>query len=98
MLGLRGKEEKYHEKLGQSLANLNFELAILVGPLSGVVINGAVKAGIDRGKLIGFADSQAVVSEIANLLKHGDLVYIKGSRGIALEKIIDVLGAKKGNG
>ncbi len=98
MLELGGKAEKYHEKLGQSLANFNFELAILVGPLSGVVINGAVKAGIDRGKLIGFADSQAVVSEIANLLKHGDLVYIKGSRGIALEKIIDVLGSKKGNG
>ena len=98
MLELGGEAEKYHEKLGQSLANFNFELALLVGPLSSAVIEGALKAGIDRGKLIGFADSSAAATEALNLLKNGDLVYIKGSRGIALEKIIDVLGSKKGNG
>ena len=98
MLELGGEAEKYHEKLGQSLANFNFELALLVGPLSSAVIEGALKAGIDRGKLIGFADSSAAASAALNILKNGDLVYIKGSRGIALEKIIDLLKSQRGHG
>ena len=98
MLELGDEAAKYHEKLGESLKNFNFELALLVGPLSGAVANGAVRAGIDKEKLVGFADSSAAASEVLNLLKHGDLVYIKGSRGIGLEKIIDVLDSKKGNG
>jgi len=98
MLELGGEAEKYHEKLGQSLANFNFELALLVGPLNGAVIEGALKAGIDRGKLIGFADSLAAASAALNLIKNGDLVYVKGSRGIALEKIIDLLKSQRGHG
>ncbi len=98
MLELGDEAVKYHEKLGESLKNFTFDLAVLVGPLSGAVIDGAVRAGIDKEKLVGFADSSAAASEALNLLKHGDLVYIKGSRGIGLEKIIDVLDSKRGNG
>ncbi|MCH8026927.1 MAG: UDP-N-acetylmuramoyl-tripeptide--D-alanyl-D-alanine ligase [candidate division Zixibacteria bacterium] len=98
MLELGEEALKYHERLGASLTNFSFELALLVGPLSGAVIDGAVKAGIDKEKLIGFADSSHAASEALNLLKQGDLVYVKGSRGIGLEKIIDLLKSRKGHG
>ena len=98
MLELGEEAVKYHERLGKSLKDFNFDLALLVGLLSGAVITGAVKAGIDKEKLIGFTDSSAAVSEVVHLLKHGDLVYIKGSRGIGLEKIIGLLRSRKGNG
>lgn len=98
MLELGEEALKYHERLGESLKAFNFELALLVGPLSGAVIDGAVRVGIDRGKLIEFADSLDAAAESLNLLKQGDLVYIKGSRGIGLEKIIDLLRSRKGHG
>jgi len=97
MLELGEEALKYHERLGASLTKFSFELALLVGPLSGAVIDSAVKAGIDKEKLIGFADSSDAASEALILLKQGDLVYVKGSRGIGLEKIIVLLKSRKGN-
>ena len=98
MLELGEEALKYHKRLGSLLKDFSFDLALLVGPLSNVVIDGAVEAGIDKEKLIGFADSSDAASEALNLLKQGDLVYVKGSRGIGLEKIIDLLKSPKGNG
>lgn len=98
MLELGEEALKYHKRLGSSLKDFSFDLALLVGPLSNVVIDGAVEAGIDKEKLIGFADSSDAASEALNLLKQGDLVYVKGSRGIGLEKIIDLLKSPKENG
>ena len=98
MLELGEEALKYHKRLGSLLKDFSFDLALLVGPLSNVVIDGAVEAGIDKEKLIGFADSSDAASEALNLLKQGDLVYVKGSRGIGLENIIDLLKSPKGNG
>jgi len=98
MLELGERAVEYHERLGNSLKDSKFDLALLVGPLSGAVIDGAAKAGLDKEKFIGFAYSSAAAREALHILKKGDLVYIKGSRGIGLEKIIEAIKSGKVNG
>jgi UDP-N-acetylmuramoyl-tripeptide--D-alanyl-D-alanine ligase len=97
MLELGDEAERYHQELGESLSEFNFELALVVGPLGQAVIEGAKRAGIAGEKLLGFADSAAAAKKIVNLVEEGDLVYVKGSRGIGLEKIIEKLKSGKGN-
>jgi UDP-N-acetylmuramoyl-tripeptide--D-alanyl-D-alanine ligase len=98
MLELGNEAERYHEELGESLSNFNFELALLIGLMGKAVIDGAKRAGIAKERLLGFADSATAATEIFNLIKDGDLVYVKGSRGIGLEKIIEKLKSGRGKG
>ena len=66
--------------------------------MSKAVIEGAKRAGIAKERLLAFADSATAAADIFKLIKDGDLVYVKGSRGIGLEKIIEKLKSGRGNG
>ena len=51
-------------------------------------MSAAIDAGIAAPKLKHFATSVACAVQVADLLKTGDLVYVKGSRGVGLEVIL----------
>ncbi|MDP6040650.1 MAG: hypothetical protein QGG64_19035, partial [Candidatus Latescibacteria bacterium] len=58
--------------------------------LSKLVIEGAREAGLDQSWA--FHDRDALTNTLRNYLKPGDLMLVKGSRGIAMENIVTVLG------
>jgi len=92
MLELGQRSEKYHRELGNSLVNQNFDLAIIVGDWNRAVLEGARQAGVSQSKLRSFKNSAEAATGINLLVKSGDIVYIKGSRGVSLEKIIEKIG------
>ncbi len=87
MLELGKDQEKLHRQVGAALKDRAFDRALLVGRLAEVVAEGAVDAGVARGKLTCFAHVDDVLPS-DKMPAAGELVYVKGSRGIGLEKII----------
>jgi UDP-N-acetylmuramyl pentapeptide synthase len=70
----------------------------LGGPLSTQTMQEALKSGIDTAKSLHFATADDCASEMRRLLKPGDLVLLKASRGVGLEKVMDALAHHHGNG
>ncbi len=89
MLELGDDSPTYHERVGRLLAQHEFDTALLVGPMSAHTLDGATAAGVDRDRLRHYATAEDCAAEIATYLRQGDLVYLKGSRGIGLEKILE---------
>jgi UDP-N-acetylmuramoyl-tripeptide--D-alanyl-D-alanine ligase len=83
MLELGEKTESEHLKVLQELKSFKAELVYLVGP---VFMKGAEKYGYKS-----FADNSALRDFLAKKKLSGFTILVKGSRGIGLEKIYDLL-------
>jgi UDP-N-acetylmuramoyl-tripeptide--D-alanyl-D-alanine ligase len=53
------------------------------------IVAGAEQAGLSQARF--FASSDDAANEIVKEVKEGDLVLVKGSRGVATEKVINAL-------
>jgi len=60
------------------------------------LIEGAASAGISREHLRFFASSEEAAEFLVGLLQPGDLLLVKGSRGVQMERIVEALLAKHG--
>lgn len=90
MLELGEKSVELHEKVTNYLQEFHVDFAILVGAN---MANAAKKLPTDSNKT--FLDSSAAGLAIEGFLQDGDLLYIKGSRGTKMEKIIENLTNQK---
>jgi len=55
------------------------------------IIEGAVAAGFDRAKTKFFASSDEAGSFVQQFFQPGDLLLVKGSRGVKMERIVEAL-------
>ena len=94
MLELGKKEVEYHFQAGKQAAQSGWDILIAVGPLSRRMAEGALSAGMREDQMFTFKDSEQAAKEIGPLLKEGDLVLVKGSRGIHTDKIVKELRQK----
>jgi UDP-N-acetylmuramyl pentapeptide synthase len=69
------------------------DLLVVIGgaPADGLV-EGAVAGGLPRGHIHRFADAALAADGIAGLVRSGDLVLVKGSRGAHTDLVADRLG------
>ncbi|MDE2799553.1 MAG: UDP-N-acetylmuramoyl-tripeptide--D-alanyl-D-alanine ligase, partial [Gemmatimonadota bacterium] len=79
-----------HRALGREAGNRQIDALFALGDLAEVVVDGGREAGIDQAWA--YADRDALTSALQTYLKPGDLMLIKGSRGIAMERIVTALG------
>jgi UDP-N-acetylmuramoyl-tripeptide--D-alanyl-D-alanine ligase len=92
-LGPRGPD--LHREAGERLAG-HVDLLAGVGSLARHLIEGARRGGLAEEALHAFADSAAAAAAAAGLVRPGDAVLVKGSRGVRLEAVVDVLVAGLG--
>ncbi len=82
-----------HRALGASAAQREVALLIAVGKHSAGTVEGGLEAGLSSSQIhhVSTADEAAVVLE--NLLQSDDLVLVKGSRSMRMERVIETLCA-----
>ena len=96
MLELGAKEREFHLEAGRTAALSGWDLLMTVGPLARLMADGAAAVGMDRARIVSFADSGKAARAVPPLVAAGDLVLIKGSRGVKMEKIVESLRERLG--
>jgi UDP-N-acetylmuramoyl-tripeptide--D-alanyl-D-alanine ligase len=93
MLELGESSEACHREVGEYLAKAGgFDMAVLVGHLSLHIADRLHHAGFPAEKVILRSDLEGTHARaIAQLLRSGDSVLLKGSRRMRLERIIEAL-------
>jgi UDP-N-acetylmuramoyl-tripeptide--D-alanyl-D-alanine ligase len=97
MLELGAEDEEGHERVGAAAAAVVDRL-VVVGDGAAGIDRGARKAGIasDRSEVV--ADRRAALDRLLEILRPGDVVLVKASRGIALEVLVEDLRAALDSG
>ncbi len=94
MLELGNQKVKYHIQAGEQVKAYNCDILVTVGPLSQYIAEGAAKSRMREDHIFSFSDSEDTADHIEPLLKRGDLVLVKGSRGVRTDKIVKRLRKK----
>ena len=95
MLELGKFSGRLHTALGRQLAAARVERILAVGEFSDAVAKGAMAGGVERKNIITAKNSEAAVPLAQTMLKSGDTVLLKGSRGIHLETVYQGLARRR---
>ncbi len=90
MKELGADERAFHEEIGHMAAELGVDLLVAVGELGASYAVGA--AG--RIATMTYSSVEACASDLAGNLQPGDVILLKGSRSMALERVGAVLKAE----
>ena len=90
MLELGPYEEQGHRKVGIRAAEVA-DVLVTVGELGQLIAQAASAAGYKADKLHSFADSDEAIHFLKGFLKEKDVVLVKGSRGMRMDKIVAAL-------
>jgi UDP-N-acetylmuramoyl-tripeptide--D-alanyl-D-alanine ligase len=95
MLELGASGPDRHREGGRALAG-RVDVLAGVGPLAKHLLEGAAEAGFPTGALHHFDDAAAAAAAAGGIVRPGDAVLVKASRGVRLEAVVDALAARFG--
>jgi UDP-N-acetylmuramoyl-tripeptide--D-alanyl-D-alanine ligase len=90
MLELGEQELQFHRDNGKDMPR-EVDVVIGVGPRSKALLEGAAGAGFSSSALHHFDDAEGAGAFLETFIREGDLVLIKASRGIGLDRIVTKL-------
>lgn len=90
MLELGRYSAKEHERIGRLVAK-HADLLVTVGSRAEAVRTTAVHSGMSESDTYGFATSIEAGHSLRELIQEGDVVLVKGSQSMRMERIVEVL-------
>lgn len=96
MLELGPASEEVHQKVGGYVAELRPDLLVAVGERAAGFVEGARAGGYPEGQIRRAADRGTALPLVRELLRPGDTVLVKASRGMAMEELVQGLLAGEG--
>ena len=95
MLELGEGHEAGHVAVGEA-AGRTVELLVVVGPEAEGIVQGARTAGLDPARIHHVAGVDTALDVVRPRLRDGDAVLVKASRGIGLDRLVEVLRLELG--
>ena len=96
MLELGPRARLLHRACGRLAVEAGFDVLVAVGgPAAEALAEGARAAGLDAGHAVTCGTSEDAASLTAALVRAGDLVLVKGSRGVRVDRVADRLKAER---
>lgn len=96
MLELGEANDALHEQLGRNLPSLGIDIFLAVGPAMSLAANAAIEAGMPRGAVQRSINSRRLARLVKSSLRDGDIILVKGSRGMTMEKVVTSLSRYRG--
>ncbi len=87
MLELGRYSTEAHEKVGQQAAECS-DILITVGVRARNIAVGALASGMSEKNILQYDDAVRAGKELQNFIQPGDLILIKGSQGLRMERIV----------
>lgn len=82
-----------HKKLG-ALAGDFVDMLLAVGPRAKYIVEGALAADMSEKNIIEFDDARLAGKYLEDVLGEGDVVLVKGSQGIRMERTVEEIMAE----
>lgn len=95
MLELGDGHESGHVSVGEA-AGRTVELLVVVGRQAHGIVEGARATGLDVGRIHHVEDVDEALDVVRPRLRDGDVVLVKASRGIGLDRLVDALRLELG--
>lgn len=86
MKELGDASERAHEEVG-ALAGQTLHTLVTVGALGESYAKGARGAGLAADRLVSFADSRQAGAYLSDMVRAGDVVLVKGSQSMRMERV-----------
>ncbi len=91
MFELGRESSALHREVGRRAVEASVRLLVGVGPHAPDLEQGARKAGLTTDRIFSFESVEASLPVLLALIRPGDLVLVKGSRGMKMETITEKL-------
>ncbi len=91
MLELGDIAGNIHRRMGALAARIEVEKLIIYGEFKGEVHEGAVDEGMDEGSAWMVESKDDAVEVLKEIVSDGDVVLVKGSRGMGMEEVVEKL-------
>lgn len=96
MLELGPNAVQMHEDVGKFLAGQGIDQLVACGALGRSFTTGAKQGGVDQSHILEVPDARTAAAVVKTVVKPGDAVLIKASRGMQLELVADALQGTTG--
>lgn len=88
-----------HARLGEYVAAAGVAGLVTCGPLAALAASSAAEAGLGEGRCRACDDNARAARAAADMASEGDVILVKGSRGMRMEQIVSALaGAPDSSG
>ena len=87
MLELGRHTEEAHRDIGQ-IVNLYAEYLVVVGSRALSIKDGAMSQGMKEENIFEFKDSNKAGHFVKDFVQNADIILVKGSQGVRMEKIV----------
>lgn len=96
MLELGKYSRDAHAKVGEEVEKVT-DILVTVGVRARTIADSALDFGMDESAIFQFDDSQEAGEFLQNIIKKGDVILVKGSQGVRMEKIVAEIMAEPEN-
>jgi UDP-N-acetylmuramoyl-tripeptide--D-alanyl-D-alanine ligase len=95
MLELGDHAQTLHAECGRAAAAAGLDLLVVVGgPAARALADAAIEAGMAESSVVHAANKDEAAEVARQRIRPGDLVLVKGSRGIGTDLVVDRLKAE----
>lgn len=91
MLELGVDTKRMHREVGAFLAAQGIGHLLACGALGRELAEGARQAGMPPDHIVEFPDAQAGATALARMIRQGDVVLVKASRGMRMEQVVEAV-------
>lgn len=94
MLELGSFSEEGHKQVGRAAAGDGIDYLVTIGERSRDIARAALAAGMSEDRVSNFPTPEEAGIFVQNKMKQGDIVLVKGSQGMRMEKVVKELMAE----
>lgn len=91
MFELGKMARELHKSVGEVVFSEGIDILLCYGELSEYYVKGAVKKGFDENNARVFSTKEELAEHLKSIMKKGDAVLFKASRGMKFEDIIEMI-------
>ncbi|MEO0650614.1 MAG: UDP-N-acetylmuramoyl-tripeptide--D-alanyl-D-alanine ligase [Planctomycetota bacterium] len=89
-------EKELHHQVGMEAARAGLEMVVAVGELAKATAAGALEGGLPGEAVIHLERAEQAVEAVPEWVRPGDVVLVKASRAMRLERVVEALIARYG--